>query len=84
MLSRVARCFPCLYRSAAVVNEPPLTNRELRILRGMLDEHEWKQHSRQHWATAFGDIRVVVGVAGAGMLILMQAVELWLIASGRR
>ena len=66
------------------MSEPPLTDRELRILRGMLDDHEWKRRQRLHWGTVFGDARIIVGVLGAFMLIVMQGVELWLIASGRR
>lgn len=63
--------------------QPPLTDRELRILRGMLDDHEFRRRQREFWGTAFGDFRVIVGFVGALILIGVQAAELWLIVAGR-
>lgn len=60
--------------------EPPLTDRELRIVRGMLDEHEYEMRrgaARRHFWTAgrvwfaflLGIVLVVLQIAVAALTL---------------
>jgi len=62
------------------VPEPPLTDRELRIVRGMLDEHEYEMRrgaARRHFWTAgrvwfaflLGIVLVVLQIAVAALTL---------------
>lgn len=64
--------------------EPPLTARELRIVRGMIDEFEYRLQRRRFGRTVLGDFRVMLALLGGTMLITLQIVDLYLFASGGR
>ena len=72
--------------------EPPLTNRELRIircllqddpaldkLRGMIDDHEFQLEARRRWGLLLKDVRGVAALLGATTLVALQVAELWVI-----
>jgi hypothetical protein len=62
----------------------PLSERELRILRAMVDEYE-RRFARNQMVAGWGrDARSLLAVVGAVMLIAMQIAEIWLILHGYR
>jgi hypothetical protein len=64
--------------------EAPLTDRELKILRGMLEEYSYRLRRRKALGDVFSDVRIGVGVTAALMVVAMQAAELFLILTGHR
>lgn len=66
------------------MQEPPLDARELRILRGLIDDHVYKVRQRARWTTTFGDARLFVAALGGLAVLILNGVELYLIATGRR
>ena len=74
------------------MSEPPLTDREirslrglleddpyLRKLRGMIDDHEYQLAARRHWRLMFQDVRGIAAILGAGTLLILQVAELYVI-----
>ena len=57
-------------------SEPPLTDRELRILRGMLDEHEMRRIRRTILGEWWRDGKVVAAVLGAAVLVTLEVVQI--------
>jgi hypothetical protein len=69
---------PAARRKREAMPEPPLTQRELMILRGMIDEHEFAQMRGRYFRGLWRDSRVVVAALVGGVLIVLQLVTLWL------
>jgi hypothetical protein len=58
------------------VPEPPLSDRELRILRGVIDEHEYRAARDRFLGESWrGSRAIVIAIAGA-MLFGLQVVTL--------
>lgn len=64
--------------------QPPLTDRELRIIRGMIDEFEFRSARRRVLGGFVTDLRVVTVVLGGVILVALNAVTLILTLTGRR
>jgi hypothetical protein len=62
--------------------QQPLTDRELRIIRGMIDEYDLRTRSRLVWRGRVRDVRVLLAVVGAAILIVLQSVELVFLLGG--
>ena len=61
--------------------EPPLNDRELRIVRGMIDEHEYNRVRNRFLSDAWRDSRAVFAVFAGVVLALLQIATL-LVALG--
>lgn len=66
------------------MHEPPLTDRELRIVRGMIDEHLYRQARSKFLGESWRDSRAVLAVLGAGVLFGVQVVTLIVAIRGNR
>ncbi len=64
--------------------QPPLTDRELRIIRGMIDEYDYRLTRRHQLGVVVGDVRVLIAIVAGILLIVLQAVSLALMLAGRR
>ena len=63
--------------------EPALSQRELTIVRGMIDEHLYRERRSRFWASTFGDLRWVgVGIAGLTVFAVNVA-TLYVLVRGR-
>lgn len=51
-------------------------------MRGLIDEYQYRQARSRMWATALGDLRVLLAVCGGIIVIMLQTVELVLIFTG--
>lgn len=60
-------------------SEPPLTDRELRIVRGMLDEYSYAQKRHAFWSRTLGTSRLLVTTVAAVTVIVLNAVTLALL-----
>lgn len=65
------------------MGESPLSDTEIRIVRGMIDEYQYGEARRRMFNEWWKDSRAILGVFGAMMLLVMQGAELYLIARGR-
>lgn len=64
--------------------QQPLSDRELRVLRGMMDEYEYERTKRRIFQGWLGDARLVLAALGAIMLLILQTITLYLSLAGRR
>lgn len=56
--------------------EPPLTDRERRIIRGLIDDHEYRRVKRQVLGEWWKDSRLVVAVLGGAILLILEVVQI--------
>lgn len=64
-------------------SEPPLTDRELRIVRGMIDEYEVRRIRRGMFGEWWRDGKVVAAVLGGGILITLEVLQIVVMLRGR-
>jgi hypothetical protein len=57
-------------------SEPPLTERELRIVRGMIDEHEVRRIRRTVFGEWWRDGKVLAAVVGGCLLATLEVVQI--------
>jgi hypothetical protein len=58
------------------MTESPLTDRELVILRGMIDDHEYRLVRRRMFGRWWRDGRVVTAVVAGGVLIALELIQI--------
>jgi hypothetical protein len=56
--------------------ESPLTDREIVILRGMIDDHEYRLVRRRMFGKWWRDGRIVAAVTGGAVLITLELVQI--------
>ncbi len=64
--------------------QPPLTDKELRIVRGMIDEFETRMVSKHLIHGFVADFRVFLAIVGAALLVVLQVVTLVVMLNGGR
>lgn len=58
-------------------SEPPLTERELTILRGMIDDHETRRIRRSMFGEWWRDGKVLVGALGFLILVTLELLQIY-------
>ena len=59
-----------------MASEPPLTDRELRVVRGMIDSYESERLVDAWWASRFRVAKYAVGLASAGAVLTASVIEI--------
>jgi len=63
--------------------EPPLTERELRIVRGMIDDHEVRRIRRGIFGEWWRDGRVIAAVLAGAVLIALEVLQILVLLAQR-
>jgi hypothetical protein len=58
------------------VPELPLTDREIRILRGMIDDHEFRRVRRRVFGEWWRDGRIVAAALAGGVLLTLEVLQI--------
>lgn len=66
------------------MHEPPLTDRELKVLRGMLDEYQYSRSRRHVFAELWDDARGFAKFIAATSIVVLNIVTVVLLLSGTR
>lgn len=64
--------------------QTPLTERELTIVRAMIDEYERTYGRRRFFRETFGEFRGVVVFAGALLLVVLQIIAIYAALRGHK
>lgn len=57
-------------------SEPPLTERELTILRGMIDDHETRRIRRGMFGEWWRDGKVIAAICGGAILVTLEVLQI--------
>ena len=63
-------------------SEPPLTERELKILRGMIDDHETRRIRRSLLGEWWRDGKVIAAVFGGLILVTLEVLQIYVTLRG--
>lgn len=59
-----------------MAHEPPLTDRELRVVRGMIDSYESERLVDAWWASRFRVAKYAIGMASGIAVVAASVIEI--------